>query len=111
MIYISMDEIEVMYSPGIGRHWFDADTLRFFRGRLAAGGYQAADGSVYFVSSEQNHGMGAPYPRLYTVRRLSGPKGNVETVGEFQQYRTTGAATAAAKGYASGNLSNQEPRT
>src|SRR3990167_1540889 len=105
MDYLTIDEIEVMYQPGSGRHWFDADTLRFFRGRLAKGGYRAADGSVYFVSSEQNHGMGAPYPRLYTVRRLTGPKGNIETVGEFQQYRSGGTASTAAKTFASGTRS------
>ena len=104
MDYLTIDEIEVMYSPGSGRHWFDADTLRFFRGRLAQGGYRAADGSVYFVSSEQNHGMGAPYPRLYTVRRLTGPKGDVQTVGEFQSFNSAATATKYAKGYASGNI-------
>ena len=103
MNIVSMQEIENEYSPGIGRHWFDADTKRFFRCRLADVGYRAADGSVYFVSSEQNHGMGGPYPRRYTVRRLTGPKGNVETVGAFGEFGTSATATKYAQGYASGN--------
>ena len=99
-----MQEIESLYSPGIGRHWFDADTMRFFRSRLADVGYQASDGRVYFVSSERNQGMGLPYPRLYTVRCLTGPKGDIKTVGEFQAFGTSATATRYAKGYASGNI-------
>ena len=99
-----MQEIESLYSPGIGRHWFDADTMRFFRSRLADVGYGAVDGSVYFVSSEQNHGMGGPYRRLYSVRRLSGPKGDIRTVGKFQAYASSATAHKYAKGYAAGNL-------
>lgn len=104
MNLLNMSEIESLYSPGIGRHWFDPDTLRFFRGRLAQIGYQDTQGRVFFVSSEQNHGMGGPYPRLYTVRMLTGPKGDIKTVGAFQAYRTAATAARYAKGYASGNI-------
>ncbi len=101
---ISMHEIETRYQPGEGRHWFDKDTQRFFRCRLAQCGYESADGSVYFVSSEQNKGFGCDYPRLYTVRVLRGP-GKIDTVGEFQQFKTGATADRYAKGYASGNIS------
>jgi hypothetical protein len=95
-----MQEIESLYSPGIGRHWFDADTMRFFRSRLADVGYQASDGRVYFVSSEK----GPHSKRAYTVRCLTGPKGDIKTVGEFQAFGTSATATRYAKGYASGNI-------
>ena len=98
---ISMHEIEQLYQPGIGRHWFDADTMRFFRCRLASYGYQAADGKVYFVSSEKNHGMGGPYKRRYTVRVLV-KLGTVDTVGEFQAYATRDTADRAARKAAEG---------
>lgn len=103
MNIIGIAEIEARYQPGEGRHWFDRDTQRFFRCRLAECGYEAADGSVYFVSSEQNHGMGGPYKRLYTVRVLRG-SGKIDTVGEFQQFATASTAARYAKGYSSGNI-------
>jgi hypothetical protein len=76
--------------------------MRFFRSRLADVGYQAADGRVYFVSSERNRGMGVPYPRFYTVRCLTGPKGDIKTVGEFQQYTYSRGADTAARRLAVG---------
>ena len=104
MNILSRQEIEKLYSPGVGRHWFDADSMRFFRSRLSDVGYQAPDGRIYFVSSEQNHGMGGPYDRLYSVRCLTGPKGDIKTIGEFQAFGTSATATKYAKGYASGNF-------
>jgi hypothetical protein len=99
-----MQEIEKLYSPGIGRHWFDADTMRFFRSRLADFGYQSGDGHIYFVTSEKGPHM----KRAYTVRCLTGPKGNINTVGEFQSFGASGTATKYAKGYASGNIALPE---
>ena len=49
----------------IGNHWFDPDTLRFFKGKV----YEGVYGGCVFVSSEKN---GSPYsypsPRKYSVR-------------------------------------------
>jgi len=95
-----MQEIERLYSPGIGRHWFDTDTMRFFRSHLADVGYQRGDGPIYFVTSEKGPHM----KRAYTVRCLTGPKGDIKTVGEFQAFGTSATATKYAKGYASGNI-------
>ena len=104
--YVSMQEIEAIYSPGIGRHWFDADTKRFFRSRLAAGGYRAPDGSIFFVSSEQYQAVnGSMQPRRYTVRHLTGTKGNIRTIGEFQQYASASGANAAAMRFAGERVS------
>jgi hypothetical protein len=74
--------------------------LAGFRCRLAQYGYQHADGSVYFVSSEKG-----PHQawRMYTVRRLSGPKGDIADVGGFQTYASAVTANKYAKAYASGN--------
>ena len=41
MNLISIAEIEARYQPGIGRHWFDPDTLQFFRCRLPQTGYES----------------------------------------------------------------------
>ena len=91
---VRIGEIREIYNPGPGRHWFDPDTMRFFKTRLGRRGYRGP-GGTYFVSSEQGPGM----PREYTVRRLVGP-GHIETVGEFCGYKARHTATEAAKAHA-----------
>lgn len=85
-------------------HWFDASSMRFFRSRLAQGGYRTADRSkVYFVSSEQFEASdGYRAPRRYSVRVMDWETGDVDTVGEFQAYASHNAATAAARRLAGG---------
>lgn len=61
----------------IGNHWFDADTLRYFRSRVSDHLY----GGRYFVSSERGPGM----PRFYSVRRVN-DDGSIDTVGSFGQH-------------------------
>ena len=90
-IPVCIREIRETYDPGPGRHWFDPDTMRFFKTQMGRWGYRGP-GGTYFVSSEQGPRM----PRKYTVRRLAGP-GRIDTVGVFGGYKTGAAATRAAK--------------
>ena len=80
-------------------HWFDPGSLRFFRSRLAQGGYRTADRArVYFVSSEQfEDSTGWRAPRLYSVRVMDWDTGDIDTVGEFQQYASRSGADRAAR--------------
>lgn len=74
-----------------GLHFFNADTMRFFRSRVES---QLIGGRL-FVTSEQ-----APdAPRRYTVR-LAGDDGDIHSVGDFQEHATYKAALYAAKHYA-----------
>jgi hypothetical protein len=78
-----------------GGHWFDADTLRFFRSRLPTGCVGRVDNTAWFITSE-----GGPFgrgPRAYTVRRADVSTGDVETEGTFRGYATRGAAITAAR--------------
>ena len=93
-IPVCIREIRETYDPGPGRHWFDPDTMRFFKTRMGRWGYRGP-GGTYFVTSEQGPGM----PRLYTVRRLAGP-GRIETVGEFCGYKARSTAIEAARAHA-----------
>lgn len=78
-----------------GGHWFDADTLKFFRSRLPTGVVGRVDNTAWFVTSEAGpFGRG---PRAYTVRRADVATGHVDTVGEFRGYSTRGAAITAAR--------------
>lgn len=78
-----------------GGHWFDAETLRFFRSRLPTGVVGRVDNTAWFVTSE-----GGPFgrgPRAYTVRRADVVTGHVETEGVFRGYATRSAALSAAR--------------
>ncbi len=78
-----------------GGHWFDADTLRFFRSRLPAGCVGRVDNTAWFITSEAGPlGRG---PRAYTVRRADVATGHVDTEGAFRGYVTRGAAITAAR--------------
>jgi hypothetical protein len=73
----------------IGNHWFDRGTMRFFNTKIESG----LIGGKYFITSERcddNH------PRLFTVRRAE-PDATIDTVGEFQQYRTRDDAREAVR--------------
>jgi hypothetical protein len=67
-----------------GLHFFDRDTMRFFRSRVAPGIYS---GRV-FITSEQ---FDASSPRLYTVRALRNDGSTTELSG-FQQFESLRAA-------------------
>lgn len=72
-------------------HWFDADSMRFFKTKLPEVAYETAAG-ILFVTSEVNpSGV-----KAYTVRRQT-VKGDIKTVGEFHSYKTGAAARAAIK--------------
>jgi hypothetical protein len=78
-----------------GGHWFDADTLHFFRSRLPTGCVGRVDNTAWFVTSEAGpFGLG---PRAYTVRRADVVTGHVDTEGTFRGYSTRGAAITAAR--------------
>lgn len=66
-------------------HWFSPGAKRFFDSRIP----QTAileDGKAYFVSSER---FDYSSPRLYTIRVCDMNTGEIDTIGEFQQYATS----------------------
>lgn len=90
---IGMDEIEKHYSPGYSRHWFDKDTLRFFKSRLPQQAYQTDDETrAYFVTSEQP----PDGSRRWSIRCYSFVTRDIETIGPFCSWSSSRAATSAA---------------
>ena len=76
-----------------GSHYFDPDTMRFFKSRVGNEVYADGKGGAYFVTSEKG-----PYgPRAFSVRRYDPRKCNFSTVGAFQGYKNAHAAQAAAR--------------
>lgn len=72
-------------------HWFDADSMKFFKTKTPAIAYETTAG-VLFVTSEVNpSGV-----KAYTVRRQH-VSGDIMTVGDFHHFPTAAAARAEIK--------------
>lgn len=74
-----------------GKHWFDADTMGFFKTRIpsiptATGGLVAGR---FFVTTEK-----PPHGDRFASIRCALDDGSVETVGELGEYTTPRAAIA-----------------
>jgi hypothetical protein len=88
-----------------GHHYFEPDTLRFFRSRICGGRpFPAAKGGAYFVTSEKLVGSdGYEKDRMYTVR-YAAPDGVCETAEgtKFQQFAYRETALNYARHLAAG---------
>lgn len=76
-----------------GNHFFDADTLRFFRSRIAPG---VIAGRLFITSEQFEDSTGERHERRYTVR-VATDHGTIEDVSEFQQFATLAAARRYAE--------------
>lgn len=75
-----------------GKFFFSLDTMRFFKSRTPQIAIYDTDhnpNKAYFVTSEQ---FDYNSPRLYTIRVCDMTTGEIDTVGEFQQYSTASKA-------------------
>ncbi|MGF3942914.1 hypothetical protein ACQX8E_14780 [Staphylococcus aureus] len=86
---VPMSEIRAYYAEKNGGHWFNRDTMRFFKTVLPRTGYLIGD-TYYFVTRETNPSNEA----RYSVRSLSAA-GALDTVGKFHSYRFREGATEA----------------
>lgn len=71
-------------------YWFDVGEMAFWNTRVHGRNLIAGK---YFVTSER---MDRSRPWRYSIRRAR-PDGSIETVGEFQAYKTLETAKNAAK--------------
>lgn len=84
-----------------GYNFFDSESMKFFDSRVESGVY-SGQGGVYFVTSEQFHGMTERAPRRFTIRRFDPETGRVHSHGEFNSIETLCQAREAAKFAAKG---------
>jgi hypothetical protein len=80
--YETMEDV-IRANTEIGEHWFEPATMRFFKTRIESrliAGHR-------FITSEK----GPDEVRRYTIRDAR-PDGSIDTVGEFQGYRTLAQA-------------------
>lgn len=82
--------------------FFSKGTTEFFRSRYATSGLRNGD-NVWFWTSEQC-GWAGDTARAFTLRHLDLVTGRVQTVGDFQAYRTAHAAAKAVREAAHNNL-------
>lgn len=71
-------------------HWFDVDTMRFFKSRFPNGEYGVLYGR-FFISTEKYSDDTA---RLATIRYVT-DDGDIRTLGGFQAYKSPAAAAKA----------------
>lgn len=64
----------------IGQFFFEKATMRFFNSRIESGILKGR----FFITSER---FNEDTPRLFTLREVK-PDGEVETLGEFQEFTT-----------------------
>lgn len=89
---VTSDRYEIKRrNTAFGHHFFDADTMEFFGSKVLPTVYVGSDLS-YFVTSEKHQDD----PRLYTVRSCD-VRGDVQTVGSFQEHTTASDALAVAR--------------
>jgi hypothetical protein len=88
-------------------HWFDASTMRWFKTRLPRNTDACIGNVSYFVTSEQS--FYSDSPRLYTVRSFDHDTGEIDTVGEFNTYRTAAHARAAIRKMVSESTAKAAP--
>ena|SRR5674476_25001 len=125
MAYQHYERVSIMHSETArsmaqryGSHWFDADSMRFFRSHISESTWTFIDGETTedtpgwpyvvravwrFVSSERFVDHLDPMntdARRYTVREMTVNHREhsltVETVGEFQQYASARTAQCTA---------------
>jgi hypothetical protein len=79
----------------IKRHpkYFSPGAMRFFRSKT----YPEVYADRIFITSEQD---GDKNPRRFSIRIESKDKADINTIGEFQEFRTLGSAKKMAKRYA-----------
>jgi len=72
----------------LGKHFFDADSMRFFQSRIL-NTLVVRENRAYFITSEQFvASSGCKHDRRYTIRVMDLGTGDVDKIGEFQQYAT-----------------------
>ena len=89
---IDFQEVRDYYERNCGGNWFDKGTLRFWGCRLPRVAYETNAG-LLFITCEDNFQRTA---KLYSIRRQL-VTGKIETVGQFQAYRSRAEALSAIR--------------
>lgn len=95
-----MSDVRAHYGSGEGRHWFDRDTMRFFKTKLPRVAYANNSREVaFFVTQETGPNM----PSRFSVRKYDFRTRQIDTIGDFNSWVNRGDATENAKALAEFN--------
>lgn len=89
----SMSEIRER-NRAIGHHWFDADSMRFFKTRIVSGSLVVGNKASYFITRETN-----PTGQNAFSIRVAKPTGQVGTIGKFHHFASSRKAKKALRDY------------
>ncbi|NBT59356.1 hypothetical protein EBT16_11295 [bacterium] len=93
----SSDDLVRAYRITDSGHFFDKDTMRFFRSRVSSAYRRLSDKKALFVTSEKK--SFSDTTRVFTLR-LATVKGNkikIDTVGELGAFKSLNGAKGALK--------------
>lgn len=76
----TIDEAKYIHEEK-GKFFFSEGAMRFFNSRIETRGKLIGD--KYFITSEQ---FDEKSPRLYSVRSFEKKTGDINTIGEFQEF-------------------------
>jgi len=80
---IPMASIKALhYAKNPDSHWFDHETMKFFKTKLPAYGYKL-NARIFFITRETN----PDNVSMYSLRELL-DNGKIDTVGDFFAYKT-----------------------
>lgn len=91
-IFNTVEEIK-RASYDAGYHFFDEDTMRYFKSRVLDDIF----GGNVFITSEKK----SDDPRHYTIRQMQ-KDASIETIGEYDQFNTAAVAKKYAQRFADG---------
>ncbi len=82
--YIDIKEV-IGINARAGRHFFDADTIRFFRSRIDPGAFRLPDGRLIFTESIAGgfSKTEAGRRRVYRINAMDPATGDVSRIAEY----------------------------
>jgi hypothetical protein len=97
----SIDDLVRIYNGYNQGHFFDKDTMRFFKSKTTST-YESKDGVFYFVTSEKKSFYDET--RTWTVRKayVKGEKIQIDTVSDFCEFSSIARAKTALKNILAG---------
>lgn len=97
MTFFTVKQIKEAHKNS-GGYFFSPATMRFFRSKIPC---SRVYHGKYFITSEQfTPSNGIPFPRKYTIRKVSPDGSDISTAkefGEFQQFNTLQQAKKALR--------------
>jgi hypothetical protein len=82
--YVNINEV-IELNERAGRHFFDADTIRFFRSRIDSGAFRLPDGRLIFTESIAGgfRKTEAGRRRVYRINAMDSATGDVSRIAEY----------------------------